>query len=355
MEKGDPEAEEASLLEDSRPSLPPEGGGGLRKAQFSSALLGSVDQEISNAVNSIKWAREEVMFGARRTLRYLHIDEVPAYIRDNEFIKSGYRWGSSYKDNWKSLFKIHNETVNIWTHLLGAAYFGYRAITLFREEFDFAVDYKDVWILCVHLVCATICLIMSSLFHLHLCHSERAYLRLSCLDYSGISILTCSSAASVVYFLFKSNTSHQVFWLIILVLVNLAGFVGPFVVPEWPTAEFRPKRSTIFVLSGMLSLSPMLHYYIEYKSFTPLPDLFESFAVRGSIITIALYASGVALYVSRIPERLAPGFFDYLLHSHQIWHVLVVAAVYIQYKALVGFMAWNSNLKSNSNQLLAVG
>lgn len=319
---------------------------GFHGSQFSSALLQSVDHDINAAVNSIRWAGEEVLVGARKTWRYLHFDEVPAYIRDNEFIRSGYRWGDSYKDNWKSLFKIHNETVNVWSHLLGAAFFGYKAISIFRREYEPAVDHRDVRILCTHLLCATACLIMSALFHLHFCHSERAYLRFSCLDYSGISILTCSSAASIVYFLFKSNASHQILWLSVLIAVNLVGFIGPFIITSWPTAEFRPKRSTIFVVSGILSLSPLFHYYFYHKSLTPLPSFIESFAVPGSILTIILYVSGVVFYVSRIPERLAPGFFDYILHSHQLWHILVVAAVYVQYRSLLGFISWNSGIRS---------
>jgi predicted membrane channel-forming protein YqfA (hemolysin III family) len=38
---------------------------------------------------------------------------------DNEYIKTGYRVYYSYVDNWRSLFMLHNETGNIWTHLIG--------------------------------------------------------------------------------------------------------------------------------------------------------------------------------------------------------------------------------------------
>jgi adiponectin receptor len=43
---------------------------------------------------------------------------------DNEFIQSGYRinhhtcWRS-----FKSLFTCHNESVNVWSHLLGSVFF----------------------------------------------------------------------------------------------------------------------------------------------------------------------------------------------------------------------------------------
>jgi hypothetical protein len=50
----------------------------------------------------------------------------------NEYIMTGYRVG--FKDNWlcfKSLIKIHNETGNVWTHLLGAFAFIWFGFYLF--------------------------------------------------------------------------------------------------------------------------------------------------------------------------------------------------------------------------------
>jgi predicted membrane channel-forming protein YqfA (hemolysin III family) len=47
-------------------------------------------------------------------------EEADNYLKDNEFIHGGYR--INYSRIWpiiKSLFTCHNETVNIWTHLLG--------------------------------------------------------------------------------------------------------------------------------------------------------------------------------------------------------------------------------------------
>lgn len=46
------------------------------------------------------------------------------FCRDNEFIHKGYRINfSSTKRIFKSLFMIHNESVNVWTHLLGVMLF----------------------------------------------------------------------------------------------------------------------------------------------------------------------------------------------------------------------------------------
>ena len=46
--------------------------------------------------------------------------DIPEDIRDNLFILTGYRVG--FDDVWKTsktIFMWHNETMNVWTHLLG--------------------------------------------------------------------------------------------------------------------------------------------------------------------------------------------------------------------------------------------
>lgn len=52
------------------------------------------------------------------------LDDYHKYLMDNEFIVHGYRLHfNSVKKILKSLFLFHNETINIWTHLIGALVF----------------------------------------------------------------------------------------------------------------------------------------------------------------------------------------------------------------------------------------
>ena len=48
-------------------------------------------------------------------------EDAPKYLQDNEYIRNGYLINCNYsiKKILKSLFKFSNETVNIWSHLLG--------------------------------------------------------------------------------------------------------------------------------------------------------------------------------------------------------------------------------------------
>ena len=48
-----------------------------------------------------------------------HYEAAPAFMKENDKIRSGYR--INFQTKWrlfKTLFMVHNESINIWTHLL---------------------------------------------------------------------------------------------------------------------------------------------------------------------------------------------------------------------------------------------
>ena len=56
----------------------------------------------------------------------VHHNHLPNWLRDNEFLHKGHRLPTnSYLACFKSIFRIHTETGNIWTHLLGKTKFIY--------------------------------------------------------------------------------------------------------------------------------------------------------------------------------------------------------------------------------------
>lgn len=53
-----------------------------------------------------------------------NLDQVPNYMIDNEYIWRGYRIGfNTHSKIIRSLFILHNESVNVWSHLIGAICF----------------------------------------------------------------------------------------------------------------------------------------------------------------------------------------------------------------------------------------
>ena len=48
-----------------------------------------------------------------------HYEELPDFLKDNDFVRSWYRRESTPRAAVESLWRLHNETGNIWSHALG--------------------------------------------------------------------------------------------------------------------------------------------------------------------------------------------------------------------------------------------
>jgi adiponectin receptor len=73
-------------------------------------------------------------------------EEAREYNRDNEYIKTGYRVNfNKVKHIFQSLFIFHNESINIWSHLLGAVLFvifvGYIIVWISPSFYFSSLDY----------------------------------------------------------------------------------------------------------------------------------------------------------------------------------------------------------------------
>ena len=52
-----------------------------------------------------------------------HYEELPDFLKDNDFVRSWYRRESTPRAAAASLWRLHNETGNIWSHALGEFFF----------------------------------------------------------------------------------------------------------------------------------------------------------------------------------------------------------------------------------------
>ena len=124
---------------------------------------------------------------ASQTLTVLWND-LPTWLQDNQHIHSGYRPASnSYRKSLASLTHLHNESVNIYTHLVGAglallaAVYAYAAL---RPRYEQATR-QDAWVFACFFGGAVACLGMSAAYHTVSNHSERVARMGNRLDYLG--------------------------------------------------------------------------------------------------------------------------------------------------------------------------
>lgn len=145
--------------------------------------------------------------------------EIQPWQQDNHYIRSGYRpMSNSYFGSIKSLLYIHNETVNVYTHLLGAIAAAIGSFLLYsalKPRYE-AANQEDILMFGCFFVGAALCLGMSATYHLLSNHSPRVARMGNKLDYLGIVCLIWGSFIPSVYYGLLEHPSHVKFYWIMV-------------------------------------------------------------------------------------------------------------------------------------------
>ncbi|KAI1383326.1 HlyIII-domain-containing protein [Hypoxylon trugodes] len=291
-------------MADTEPSHP---SSGLRKRRSSS----------TSSASALTHTAKEVERKIASTLLILW-DDLSPWRRDNHFILSGYRPDSnSYYRSFTSLFYVHNESVNIWTHLLGALFFPsigawlYHVIALRYAS----ANSSDVLVFSCFFAGAVLCLDAISN------HSEEVAKWGNKLDYSGIVFLIVGSYVPALYYALFCQPKLMTFYLYGIFTLGLGcglvSWVERFRTPRW-----RPYRAAMFVGLGVSGVVPVCHGLSIYG----YQALEERMGLNWVLFQGFLYIFGAFLYAIRWPERSFPGTFDIWGSSHQLFHILILFA-----------------------------
>ncbi|MEQ2204761.1 Adiponectin receptor protein 1 [Xenoophorus captivus] len=261
-----------------------EGGGRLGSSK-------GVHPEAHHAMEKMEEFVHKVWEGRWRVIPF-HV--LPDWLKDNDYLLHGHRPPMpSFRACFGSIFRIHTETGNIWTHLLG-------------------------WILFVCL--GTLTMLRPNMYFMAPLQEKVV------LDYSGIALLIMGSFVPWLYYSFYCSPQPRLIYLTIVCVLGIAAII----VAQWDrfaTPRHRPTRAGVFMGLGLSGIVPTMHFTIE-EGFVKATTVGQMgwFYLMG-----AMYITGAGLYAARIPERFFPGKCDIWFHSHQIFHVLVVAAAFIHF------------------------
>ncbi|GAM88022.1 hypothetical protein ANO11243_060510 [Dothideomycetidae sp. 11243] len=261
-------------------------------------------------------------------------DALPSWRQDNHFILTGYRSESgSHLNALPSLFALHNETCNIWSHLLGLILFG--SIGLYLHFHGLATYYPahtpgDAAALSCFFAGVCSCMAFSSAYHLFSDVGEHKARVWHGLDYAGIVACVWGSFVAILHFGFPDDGNklgrdvgrgrRRGYETMISALAVLCATVS--VTPRFRTPQWRAFRAAMFVAMGLSAVFPVVHGVAIYGR----AQLEKQMGLSWVVLQGALYVLGAALYAGRVPERFAPGKFDIVGASHQIFHTLVVLA-----------------------------
>ncbi|KAL2393961.1 ADIPOR-like receptor SPBC12C2.09c [Exophiala dermatitidis] len=272
----------------------------------------------------------------------VHWNDLPRWLQDNHHIHSGYRQASySYKRSLQSILHWHNESVNIWTHLIPAALslpFASYLYSVLEPRYERA-SRADVIAMSCFFVGAACCLGLSASYHTLSNHSPKVAKFWNQLDYAGIAVLITGSFIPSVYYGFWCDFTRQLtYWIMICTLGIACTAVS--VLPRFRTPAWRPYRALMFVGMGISAVFPVLDGLRTYG----VHAMQKQIGLSWLVLQGALYILGAGLYAARVPEAWFPGRVDKLGSSHQIFHVLVVLAALSHLQGLLEAFDYRHNI-----------
>ncbi|KAF2432295.1 hemolysin-III channel protein Izh2 [Tothia fuscella] len=249
--------------------------------------------------------------------------EIPEWYQDNDCVLHGYRpVSNSARACIISWGFLHNETVNIFSHLLPGLFF-LAAEGLIYPYFG------------AHSPNATIGVTSSSYHTLmnHSMHVSNLWLRL---DSVGIFFLTLGDFVSGIYMVFYcAPILQRVCWTMILTLG--IGTIIILLKPKFQGRRWRTFRVCTFVGTGPSGLAPLAHGIKKFGFSQMLKQSGMPYCIGEGLLPVL----GAIFYTS-----LKPGKFDIIGCSHQKIHLLVVLATSVQLIGIVSAFEYNYHYRT---------
>jgi adiponectin receptor len=255
-------------------------------------------------------------------------EQAPKFMQDNRYLRFGYRLNcTSALDCFRSLWFVHNETFNIWTHLIAAVAFTLMSANTLLMDRCVASAPLHAWqILAFGYGASICCFVCSTLYHLFNCASPGASRRFLILDLFGVLCIILAFWTVGLYLGFYHFDWWRRFYMWTM-LVLAVGAVLSVIVHKLRTN--RSIRVAAFAALATYGFVPMIHWVqLQGGLFSPV-----SVAFLPKFLCMYLCAGiGLTFYLTRWPERsISNRFVSLCGHSHILWHIFVVGAAYSMY------------------------
>lgn len=263
--------------------------------------------------------------------------EVPHFFRER-YVHSGYR---PLHRNWRyyfwSLLQCHNETINVWTHLLGVLVVLTRTAQL-TETVDF-IDDSHSWPLLILLLSSVAYMTFSTLAHLLAAKSEVCHYAFFFLDYVGVALYQYGSAVAHYYYAIEKSWHEHVQGLFMPVASLLCclscfcccyGTYWNYSLPPWVRKVSQVVPSAV---AYCWDSSPVFHRICLWLLSCAWSDSRSIPALTFHFGQVVFFLSSAFFFTHPLPQCWFPGHCDFLGQGHQIFHVLLVLCTLCQIDA----------------------
>ncbi|KAJ1494637.1 hypothetical protein T484DRAFT_1926888 [Baffinella frigidus] len=176
------------------------------------------------------------------------IEDVPSQLAFNKFVLKGYRMKLTPAQCLWSMFRLHNETINIWSHTLPILYFVWIFMTdgVWQEApFSFAIAVLP----------ACLCMLCSNLYHIFMpLNDPETYRRLLFVDYLSVFNVMIWPEVLVIEWSFRCDeaTMNRALGTAFYVGVEVAGLAGGVLNGTRMPEKLRPGNFDYFFNSHQL-------------------------------------------------------------------------------------------------------
>ncbi|KAF0983064.1 hypothetical protein FDP41_011042 [Naegleria fowleri] len=303
-------------------------------------------------------------------------------VDDNKYLWSGYRKlpVNDFNRSFLSMFTLHNETVNIWNHLLPSLI--YCVVAFYIDHYVTSVNPKARWTdrasFIFYCVTGIFTFGFSAMYHTLRMNSVNDYHFCLLCDIRGIVVLVCGANALSITLQLKDYEYLQYIYSIVNITLVIF-FI--FWIKKMVRERLTNQRTLYFTLYSLIPLITLIHRFVLQSSTTRdfvnmviyciLPRSFhEQFGISHAHVNMNIkdimwhnnhstnlhFPNGVLdvnhdltqLYIMnyfllgfgmfirgyKAPERWVPFKFDLFGASHQIFHFL---SVYTSWLIVHGF------------------
>eukprot|EP00188_Purpureofilum_apyrenoidigerum_P001791 Plantae.Rhodophyta-Purpureofilum_apyrenoidigerum.ctg20262.p1 GENE.Plantae.Rhodophyta-Purpureofilum_apyrenoidigerum.ctg20262~~Plantae.Rhodophyta-Purpureofilum_apyrenoidigerum.ctg20262.p1 ORF type:complete len:290 (+),score=35.49 Plantae.Rhodophyta-Purpureofilum_apyrenoidigerum.ctg20262:76-945(+) len=239
------------------------------------------------------------------------VELAPQYLR-REYIHGGYRVGGGFMPALRSLFELHNETLNAWTMVWLSA-----ASSLFLFYVHRALGFVPVPFWCAWLS-VVLHLPFSAGLHLFIGISENTRKVWRTFDVFFIQFCSVLLAAGMGYYVVDRYYS-------VYMAVTVAAFVrsiySTMVVRRIWSISKPELAKQVAVLVVAYTLPVVVQTLSDVSN-----GLYWDGTLPHCLVLAFILETGRQCYSKHLPEKWAPGRFDYFGNSHQIMHIMALFA-----------------------------
>ena len=228
----------------------------------------------------------------------------------NPFITHGYRPKSSLLECVQSVVKIHNESINIWSHLPPSLICAC------------VVAVQDCPVLALYTFASSLCLFSSSVYHTLNSHTISTRKTCSKCDWASIIVLMLASDIPLIHFAFMYSPPLQ---FVYTTLVSACAAATCAIITKNSLYSNTAARNLAFCALVSTSFVHITHAHFSSPN-CQIPSI--------SAASLSVYSVGFCFFVSKFPERAYPGQLNIAINSHQIWHMFVVAGILVHMRSV---------------------